>query len=397
MSNLLSVWRINLSVLGAIIGSILFQLPTWAQVPTFEGTESVPIFKEPQSTPPVSGIESVPIFNKPQSIPHVDQSGLLNSSYLLGPGDEIQLNVLPYQELTNLTYVIMPDGTITVPLIGRVMAANRTITDFNQELTILLKKWLKNPNVNLNITKFRPLIINVAGEVQRPGPLQLSSVSNATINSSASFNPSNITNPNGIPTVTNQLPTVSVALLAAGGVTREADIRQVVLKRFSPTGNSQTIPINLWDSLWSENGPRNLLLQDGDSIFVPKLAVGESLDPRLVSRSSIAPRIVRVRVVGEVKKPGEIELTPDSSLSSAIASAGGPTDKAKLSEVTFIRLNDDGTIAEESVDLSKLSDTYQVEEGDVVIVPKRNTYSVLDFATDVLNPLNLFRNLFRKN
>ncbi len=397
MLNRSSFWIINLSVSGAIVGVTLFTLPTPAQLPTFGQTETVPILKEPQPTPTVREPEAVPILKEPQPTRTVSETEFLRSSYLLGPGDEIQLNVLPYQEFTNLTYVIMPDGTITVPLIGRVMAANRTITDLNQELTRQLKKWLKKPTVNLNITKFRPLIINVSGQVQRPGPVQLSSVSNATLNSSANTNPSNIANPNGIPSVTNQLPTVSVALLAAGGVTREGDIRQVVLKRFSPTGNYPTVTINLWDALWSENAPRDLILQDGDSIFVPKLAAGESLDSRLVSRSSIAPRIVRVRVVGEVTQPGEIEITPDSSLSSAIASAGGPTDKAKLSQVRFIRLNDDGMIEDQSIDLSNLSDTYQVQEGDVLIVPKSNTSSVLDFATHVLNPLNLLRDLFRKN
>jgi polysaccharide export outer membrane protein len=192
-----------------------------------------------------------------------------------------------------------------------------------------------------------------------------------------------------------QLPTVSIALLAAGGVTRDADIRNVVLKRSNPTGNSPTVVINLWDSLFSENTPRDLVLQDGDALFVPKLAAGDSLDRRLVARSSFAPRTVRVRVVGEVKNPGELEIPPNSSLSSAVAIAGGPTDKAKLSNVRFVRMNEDGILEEQSVDLSNLTDSYQIQEGDVIVVPKSNTYTALDIASDLFNPLNLILNLFK--
>lgn len=358
----------NLSVFGAIIGVMVLQFPALAQLPTFEKPQTVTTNRETESA---------------------------NSSYGLGPGDEIVINVLGYEEYKDLTYVIMPDGTIAMPLIGRVMAANRTVPELSQELTTQLKSWLTNPVVIINLTKLRPLIVNVAGEVYRPGPAQLSSVSNATLNSSAGFNPTSFNNPTGVPIVTNQIPTVTVALLAAGGVTREADIREVVIKRSIPNGKSSTITLNLWESLLSENAPRDFILQDGDSIFVPRLQAGESIDRRLAARASFAPRTVRVRVVGEVKIPGEVQVTPDSSLSSAVAIAGGPTDKAKLSNVRFIRMQEDGRLQEQLVNLSSLNDNFQVQEGDVIFVPKKNTSSLLDFAVDLTNPLNFFVNLFR--
>jgi polysaccharide export outer membrane protein len=236
--------------------------------------------------------------------------------------------------------------------------------------------------VAISLAKTRPLLINVAGEVQRPGPVQLSSETLFGNN----FNTDNFT---------VRSPTVNGAIVAAGGVTKNADIRQVMLKRYSPRGNSPTVTINLWDSLFSENSPRDLLLQDGDSIFIPPLAEGDTLNRRLLTRSSFASATVRVRVVGEVKKPGELEVPPSSSLSSAVAIAGGPTDKAKLGEVLFVRLREDGTVQEESVDLSNMTDTYQVEEGDVIFVPKTNTYTLVDFANDVSNPLNFLVNFLR--
>ncbi|NEP56937.1 MAG: polysaccharide export protein [Symploca sp. SIO2G7] len=361
--------RLNFGVIyqsvstAIVLGAMLPQLPTVAQIPSFGNTdEQFPTLEQ-----------------RDRQFPTI---GDTRFTYLLGPGDEIQVNVFDHEEFSGLK-VILPDGTIELPLIGSVRAADRTIPELIANLETLLDSWVKRrPIVTISLRKTRPLLVNVAGEVQRPGPLQLSSETLFGNN----FNEDNFT---------VRAPTVNGAIVAAGGVTKNADIRQVVLKRYSPTGNSPVVTINLWESLLSENAPRDLLLQDGDSIYVPTLAAGDTLNRRLLTRSSLAPTTVRVRVVGEVKKPGELEVPPHSSLSSAVAIAGGPTDKAKLKEVLFVRLHEDGTIEEELVDLSNMTDTFQVEEGDVILVPKTNTYNVLDLATDVANPLNFIVNFLR--
>ncbi|NER94917.1 MAG: polysaccharide export protein [Symploca sp. SIO1B1] len=348
---------IHLSISTAIVlGAMLPQLPTVAQIPYLGETEE-----------------------RNKQFP---TTGDTKFTYLLGPGDEIQINVFDHEEFSG-SKVILPDGTIELPLVGSVRAADRTIPQLINNLETLLDPWIKRrPMVTISLRKTRALLVNVAGEVQRPGPVQLSSETLFGNN----FNEDNFT---------VRAPTVNGAIVAAGGVTKNADIRQVVLKRYSPTGNAPVVTINLWESLSSGNAPRDLLLQDGDSIFVPALAEADTLNRRLLTRSSLAPTTVRVRVVGEVKKPGELEVPPHSSLSSAVAIAGGPTDKAKLEEVLFVRLHEDGTIEEELVNLSNMTDTFQIEEGDVIVVPKTNTYNVIDFATDVANPLNFIVNFFR--
>ncbi|NET57552.1 MAG: polysaccharide export protein [Symploca sp. SIO2E6] len=348
-----------------VLGVLLPQLPAVAQIPNLEAAE-----------------EQFPTLEETEVKFFPPTTGDTRFTYLLGPGDEIQLTVFDHEEFDGRK-VVLPDGTITLPLIGRIRAADRTVPQLINDLETRLDAWLKRrPTVTISLTKTRPLLINVAGEVQRPGPVQLSSETLFGNN----FNTDNFT---------VRSPTVNGAIVAAGGVTKNADIRQVVLKRYSPTGNSPTVTINLWDSLSSANAPRDLLLQDGDSIFVPSLAEADTLNRRLLTRSSFAPTTVRVRVIGEVKQPGELEVPPNSSLSSAVAIAGGPTDKAKLEEVVFVRLHNDGTVEEELVDLSTMTDTYQVEEGDVILVPKTNTYNVIDFATDVANPLNFMVNFLR--
>ncbi|NJM98915.1 MAG: polysaccharide export protein [Phormidesmis sp. RL_2_1] len=331
------------------------------------------------SAPPVDGPTLMP--DQPieppreQIIPPPPTTDISASSYLLGPGDQIQVSVYGFEEYTG-PLLILPDGTISLPLIGQVFAAGRTTAQLTRELTVALDRILVSPSVSVTLNSLRPVVVNVSGEVYRPGPTQLQTNTTATETSSSAAS----------------APSVSSAIVQAGGVTRTANVREIVVLRALPNGNTIRKTVNLWDSLGSETLPEDMLLRDGDLVFVPQLAAADLGDGRLLSRSSLAPNTVRVRVVGEVTRPGEVPVPPNSSLSSAVAIAGGPTDDARLNDVAFIRMNDSGEVTQEVVNLSNLVDNYQVQDGDVIIVPKTNTGSVLDFAQRLLSPLGfLFR------
>ncbi|MBD2459688.1 polysaccharide export protein [Oscillatoria sp. FACHB-1407] len=326
-----------------------------------------------QSTPP----NQTRLQNTPLIAPVRENA----TNYLLGPGDQIAINVLGYEEF-NGSQVILPDGTISLSLIGAVTATNQTPTTLAQVLTDRLKPYLIEPVVIVNLTALRPIVVNVSGEVRRPGSVQLRGSTTT-----------NTANPTEVTASTESNPRLSTAIIATGGITADADIRNVVLRRLLPGGGYTTVSVNLWDVIWAENAPQDPLLQDGDSIFVPQLAAGEQMDQRLIARSQLSPTTVPVRVVGEVKNPGEIQVPPGSSLSTAVAIAGGPTGDARLSRVAFIRMNQEGAIERQIVDLRNLLDTYQVQEGDVIIVPTEDSSSLIDFASRLFNPLGAFFNI----
>ena len=304
---------------------------------------------------------------------------LNRANYILGAGDQIQITVMGYDEFTGAK-TVLSDGTITLPLIGQVMAAGKTQAELTQDLTARLNTLLVEPAVTVSLATLRPVIINVAGEVQRPGQVQFRSLT--TANTDTTNNAANNT------------PTVNAALVSAGGITQYADIRQVTLKRYSPDHPAEPITINLWDAIASDNAPPDIILQDGDSIYVPRLSADSTIDRRLVARSSLAPQTVRVRVVGEVVKPGEVLVPPNSSLSSAIAIAGGPTQDARLSRVAFIRMGEQNEIERQVLNLQNLTDSNQVQDGDVIIVPKRGSSQLIDVAGRVFSPLGVLVNLF---
>jgi polysaccharide biosynthesis/export protein len=298
------------------------------------------------------------------------------TGYLLGPGDQIQVTVYEETALTG-NHIIAPDGQITMPMVGAIQAAGQTTDSLTQIIRTKLLETYRRPIVTVAIGQFRPLRIHVSGEVRRPGPFQ---IRNTAYDSGRSTTDSS-SNPN--------LPTLSAAIVAAGGVTRDGDISQVALKR-----NGVVQRIDLWQGLTSENAPRDLLLRDGDAIFIRKRDKDSVIDPRLVAKSTLAPATVRVRVVGEVRNPGEVSVTPSSSISSAIAIAGGPTDKARMEEVRLIRLGDNDQIIEQKMNLQQLQDQQQVLDGDVVIIPKSRNSKFLDLAGQVIPPLGILLNLF---
>ena len=360
MPNLNQPWETKGVVSLGILFYCALPLPVIAQIPTYPAQETLPSSNVRPSTPFSSD------FNL--------------SDYLLGTGDRVDINVFGYEELTNLERVILPDGTITLPLLGSIQVAGKTAEALQRELTFELNKYLVEPFVTVNISILRPVVVNVAGEVQRPGPVQLNSITTNIGRLDLSERD-------------RRLPTVSAALIAAGGVTRKADLRQVVLRRFTGKNNAVVTDINLWDALISETAPEDLILQDGDSIFVPRLAVDSDINPKLLSRSSLAPDEVNVRVVGEVRGPGEVRISPDSSISSAVAAAGGPTDDAELNSVTFVRINEEGFIENQEVDLSSLTDNFQIQEGDVIFVPKTNVATAFDSGERSGSVLSRFFNI----
>jgi polysaccharide biosynthesis/export protein len=373
-----SLWLLALNPLA--VGLLSLFSPATAQTSAPTSASPVP------ALPPVSQIGGQrPLAAKSEATP-----------YFIGPGDELKITVVGYPEYTG-TQVVLSDGTIALPLIGNVMAADRTPAQLTAALASQLDQYLVKPVVAVNISTQRPITINVSGEVQHPGPIQLRSVTTAT---------GAVPGTTSAGVISLQRPTVTTALLEAGGITREADLRKVTLRRFTPIQTSgQTMPslmasrgvepitINLWDAITTDAPARDLVLQDGDTLYIPKLAAND-VDKLLMARSSIAPRTVRVKVVGEVKKPGEVLVPPDGSLSSAIAIAGGPTEKARMKEVSFIRISDTGKAEQKTLDLRTLTDTIQVQDGDVILVPQTAADRSLTVANQVVNPLGLLLRLF---
>lgn len=88
--------------------------------------------------------------------------------YLVYPGDELDIQTPSAPEL-NRAVRVGPDGRITMPLIGHVMAADRSLPELQAVLSQAYATQLRNPMVEASLTQAGPLRVWVDGEVRTPG------------------------------------------------------------------------------------------------------------------------------------------------------------------------------------------------------------------------------------
>ncbi|HAC66295.1 MAG TPA: hypothetical protein DCF68_22855 [Cyanothece sp. UBA12306] len=249
-------------------------------------------------------------------------------TYTLRSGDRLKLDVLGVPEYSS-EYQVGIDGTINLPVVGIVNVQGTTIEKLDTIITDLYARYVREPEITVNLIAYRPFTIAIAGEVVKPG--------------SYTFEP------NKTPNSPIQLPTVTDILELAGGITRSADVRQVQVRRYSQ-GKQQIFTLNLWDLFALGDLSQNPLLQDGDSIFIPTTDQINPDEIRLLASSTLALDLIKpiqVTVVGEVVRPGTHLIGQEAALTNrpiviptltqALEKAGGITALADLRQVTLRR------------------------------------------------------------
>lgn len=219
----------------------------------------------------------------------------------------------------------------------------------------------------------QPIQVAVVGEVNRPGPYTISGDRDPSGNQEAL--------------------TISQAIRAAGGITQQADVREIQVRRVSHTGAEQLISVDFWALLAEGDLQQDLPLQAGDTITVPLATALTPAEVTAIASASFAADEMTVYVVGEVDAPGAIALPPSTPLNQAILAAGGFNGRARRGSVELVRLNADGTVSQEriTVDLSENlnSDTNPaLQPGDTVVVGRSGLASFSDTMGLLLAPIS---------
>ena len=168
---------------------------------------------------------------------------VLVKSYKMAVGDQLQINVWKNAELS-LTEPIRPDGKISMPLVGDVMAVGLTPEELASKIEIKLANYVKSPNVTVILT-------NLQGHEF----LSRIRVTGSVIN--------NVSIPY------HQGMTVLDAVLEAGSVDLYADSNNTKLHRRASKG-SVSYDIRLKDIMEDGDMKTNVTLMPGDIISVPE-------------------------------------------------------------------------------------------------------------------------------
>lgn len=205
-------------------------------------------------------------------------------AYFIGPGDVLRLTVLSSSNL-DYSIVVSPDGRAVIPDVGVVELKEKTLAQ--AELIILekAKKVFRADAVFLTIKDLRRFKVIVSGAVAKPSSV--------------------------IATATER---VSEAIEKAGGLSSDASLRKVYLKR-----ESKTIEVDLLKYYLNGDLSANPTLLGGDYINVVPISISET-----------------IRIEGEVSMPGLFEYKRGDSLSTLLRFAQGLLKSAYLDSVEFV-------------------------------------------------------------
>ena len=182
---------------------------------------------------------------------------------------------------------VKSDGSIYLPVLGAVKAADLTPVELQADLRERLKKYKSDPFVSVDVLEFKSQRFYMMGALETPGVFSV----------------------NGTVTLLEGLS------IAGAASSRDADLERAYLVR-----NSKILPISIGDMLLRGRTQKNLYLQHGDMVMVPHW-----------DRRDVA------YVLGEVKTPGPVSFTDGHlTLAGAIAAAGGVDPKTADQNVVKI-------------------------------------------------------------
>ena len=244
-----------------------------------------------------------------------------DKDYIIGPEDILEIQVWGNKDLNQIVFV-RPDGRTSLPLVGEIGVAGKTVQQLQDHLGAVYEKTVKGAVVTVIIKEIRSRPVFFIGGFGKPGVMQL----------------------------TREL-TLLQAISVVGGVIPNADSEKGFVLR-----GEKRIPIDF-----------NRLLQKGDLSQNPKLEPGDSV---------VVPLADAVYVNGEVKQPGAVKYTGDLTILKALTQVGGLTPLASAGRVDVLRGN-----AEKKerirVDVDKMmrspddNPDIRLQPNDIIFVPQR--------------------------
>lgn len=242
--------------------------------------------------------------------------------YVLGPGDAVSVDL--WGGVSRRFYrVIDRQGRLTLPEVGPVLVAGKSLADVQTDLQKTMRTQLRDISVDISLSRLRTIRVYVVGDVLRPGAYDIGSLS-----------------------------TPLNALFAAGGPTGRGSLRN--LKHYR--GNTLVQDVDVYDLLLHGIRGDVQRLENGDTVMVPPLGPQITID-------------------GMVRRPAIYETKDEKSLADVIALAGGLLPTATLRHVEVQR-----TVAHEkktmlSVDIpadgstaevSKKLESFQIQDLDKI-------------------------------
>jgi protein involved in polysaccharide export with SLBB domain len=305
----------------------------WLASHALRDTTSASLTEAPVDTTGLT-IYGLSMFRQKTSMFDPTAAGPVDDNYVLGPGDQLVLILTGDVELAH-SLEVTREGFVVIPQVGQLHVANLTLGQLDALLAARLSRAFGNvgkgpgagTRYSVSVSRLHLNQVFVVGEVATPGSYQVSSAGTALS-----------------------------ALYAAGGPSTNGSMRRVEVRRAGQTVDA----MDAYDYLLRGDASHDVRLKTGDIVFVPVHGP-------------------RVRVVGEVARPGTYEVKDNESLADVLKSAGGFKAEASQRRVMVERILPPGQRAPDGRDRVVIDvpaerlataegGAFRVEAGDVVRV-----------------------------
>jgi protein involved in polysaccharide export with SLBB domain len=234
--------------------------------------------------------------------------------YVIGPGDELQLQVWG-QVNQSSSYTVDRTGNIYLTSVGPIHVAGVQFAQLRDFLKSQLSRVYRNFDLNVNMGQLRSIQVFVVGQARQPGSYTVGSLS-----------------------------TLLNALFASGGPLPQGSLRDIQVRR----GEKTVIHFDLYDLLLHGDKSKDVRLESGDVIFIP----------------NVGPQAA---ILGSVNNPAIYELHGEKDFEQVIALAGGRTSLAAGSSVRVERISDHKERSVVDVNLS-VANAMPIQDGDIITV-----------------------------
>ncbi len=289
------------------------------------------------------------------------------AGYILGPNDQISMSVVELPEFSGRSYRIDEDGTVSLPLLGRIQAGGLTLTQLEANIHSALKVQVRTPHLVTNIAETRSQPVSVMGEVNAPGLQQIQGSK-----------------------------TLFDVIAAAGGLKPEAGELLTITRHVSEG------PLGLPNEMQDSTGDRSMAyvkvrdvveLRDSQTNIVVR-----AHDEISVSRSPL------LYVIGNVRKPGGFTVRVGRHVSAleALSLAEGLTPNASPGAARILRLKSETEPREQiTVDLKKVLagkiKDIELSPNDILFIPdnssRRVAIRVLEVTLTTISGALVYRGL----
>jgi len=261
--------------------------------------------------------------------------------YKIGPEDLLEVTLFDIEDNTGPRVIpvrVSNSGEITLPFVGKVDAGGLSSYELERRLTDVYRRFIHDPQLSVFIREYRSYQVSVVGYVETPGVYEL-----------------------------RGRKSLLEGLALAGGLNKDAG-HDVRLTRQTDKG-VETVLIDLDRIARGGELGMNVALLPGDVIDVPQAGI--------------------FYVEGMVNKPGAYPLQQPTTVSQALATAGGADlTLANISGTVLLRKQESGErksipIRMSAIRKGKATDIF-VEQDDVLVVPLSGTKYFLDRTLGLL-------------